>query len=64
MIRAITQDIEHIELNLHVVTNNTICTGPIKHNNHEVIIVNDDDKVKFSKFINLEITQINVFDLV
>ena len=56
IIRAITQNIEHVEQNFQVVTYSTICTGHIYDNNHDVITVEVTmTKRKFQKLLNPEI---------
>ena len=56
IIRAITHEIEHVEKSFQAVTYNTICTGHIQHNNHDVTIVEVTmTRQNFQKLLNPEI---------
>ena len=37
ILRAITHEIEHVEKSFQAATYSTICTGHIKHNNHDSV---------------------------
>ena len=55
---AINHEIEHVEKSFQVVTYNTICTGHIQHNNHDVTIVEVTmTREKIQKLLNPEINQ-------
>ena len=63
VIRAIIQDIEHVEQNFKVITCCTISTGHIYYNKHDGIKVEMTmTKQKFQKMPNLVINQNRVVD--